>query len=282
MDKAEAWLERARDYWELGLLKFKRHQSIYYQGVVAFSVVFYLFMFGSGIILTKPNDIKTTEIGTELQANTLKFKLVDRSYNREKGLMELMIVGENESASYQKLSLKFDILVKGITEGQAKLKIVEGERNYFAVYVKDLPENWDGVMVNITEVADGSSSEVSFVTGGKSIDGTKETEIKTKEDVKVQSIDYQISLRKAERKSQQKEIQGIKKEITALKEEITLLEADLDYQTDKQIEQTKAAILGLTETIKQKDSSIRSIEEEGKEVDARIEKLKLKKKESTD
>lgn len=277
MNRLEEWLEKARDFWELATLKFKRHQSIYYQGVFAFTVVFYVAMFGSGIVLTKPNDLKTAEIGTELRASTLNFKLLGRSYNQDKGLMELLIVGESENPNFKKMNLKFDILVKGMEEGTATLKIVEGERNFFAVYVQNLPKNWEGVMVNITEMSDGNSSKVSFVTGGKSIDGSKNTSIRNEQEVKVESIEYQIGLRKSERKAKEKEIKTIQKEIKELNSEIKALEDDLDYQTDKQVELTKTTINGLKETINQKNSTISSIELEVVEIEKRIEKLNLKK-----
>lgn len=272
----EKKIDVARDYWELMTIKLKRRVSVYYRLLVAFSLLFYIVCFGSGALISRPNDFKQTPLNESKSIESMDFKMVDRTYNQAQGIMEIDFVGEDNSPSIiEQKDIDFEVLGKGLVSKELKVTVLEGERNYYAVFIEKIPSQWEGLMITLGENGE-ETNLAKFVTVQSKLNKESSVSMLTKEEVVYKSIEYQINLRNTEAENQEKKISSNNKKIKQLKEEIKLLEDDKVYQTEAQLKDTDGRIQQIETTIDSYQSSSLEIKKQQVEIRKQVEKLKEK------
>lgn len=270
--KRKSKLDRLRDWWEMVQIKRRRHQSIWYLGYLGLTIVLYGFMIGYGVFSDTGEKVTSTTIGSEVRIDGSAYQLLDSQVNVKQRTAVITIA--NPEGTIVDNDRKLDISAEFLNaSGETfNVKVVQGDKLYYVIYLTELPEKWDALRLNIWPADEPEpKSGVVLLTADQS--KTKELTVLSEDTVVADSLGFQIEWKQLLIKNNEKLIKDNQATIQENIQRMKQMESEKEYQTELEIKETNAKITQVEETNRQLETACDSLNKEIQEYRSQIEKV---------
>lgn len=245
-------------------------------------IAFYVFSFSSNYIFApKEADLLYTPLKQDNPIDNLNVQINDWKYSKSQNMMEVDLTLDDESADLYDLSFLSKARMTGNELQNLDSKVMYQSSSYIVIFIKDIPENYNEVLLSVTsELKTNNSSEsVSLYTNRYK--ATKVDKIAKKTDIEYQVDRLNIGLENYQNKidSSQKKINNYNKTITDSTKEIEKLREEQQYLTTDEIAESEDKISAFQQSIKSANDSIKSEQDKSRTYQQKLDEIKLKIKE---
>lgn len=220
MQNEDSWLDKKRDQWELIQAKFKRKQSIYYQVSTLLVILGFVFFLFSQPILGGEEVVQSTALGEQMELEDMNVSMFQRQMNMTGDMAQIDFVIELNMDAESAKKLSFTVQEKNNQGVNLPAKMIQGDDNFYALLVKDIPSDWSVMQIRISEAGIEDGDEAVFLMNRSDMKETATVAWKTKSDIEVNAVDYRIGLVEKEIKALEKDYLKGQKDIAKLEQEI--------------------------------------------------------------
>ncbi|MEK4692345.1 hypothetical protein [Bacillus sp. FSL W8-1202] len=246
-------------------------------GVIALILLFFL---SSRIIFDSPFEEENTKLNTPVSINNMTVEMTDRTYFSDNHMLEIDFMITD---SLQDIPPKLDAVVKEKSNKRKKYhpEIIKVRDDFYVLFIRDIPEDWTAVSVQLTDENDEDSSSIGSskkIYSSSADTKTKDVFVKRNKDYyEAKYIDLKIKNNKKLIKEEEKKQKEYAVEITQLNSRISSLKEDKEYQIGKEKEETESQITANESKISSKEEAIKTSKETLDELEKRNELLKKRK-----
>lgn len=258
------------------LYKYKgiNYKSRKYNLALVIILLGYLFFFTSNSLFNSEGDIMSTPFNKEIALSNYKIIMKNATYSNENRVLEV-----NFSIEKTSVTLSSELILEAKERNNPAKKLDTNMINLngkdYTIIVK-LPEEWTTVLLQFTEDNEFKTSTKFYVDRRESIE-EKSLEEKTRKDYLIQTVDEEIENVNKKIEENNNQIKEKDKEINQLKNEIDRLEIERKYLTESELIDMSTKIDSLYSQKLEAEKAILQCEQSIKELNGKIEKLKLKK-----
>lgn len=255
--------------------------SMYKIFVISMSVLF-SFLITFGIIFKPVQVVSESKLNEFYGTGNLKFSVLEKGINPEQNRLVLIInTDPNQYNVTDKLNIEVNSQLRGASSDDMEMNIYKGSPEYLEMVYDNIPEEWTALRLMISE-SNQEPAVLMFNRKSVSEDYTLITDDTFNEDQAIlRSIIYEKeTLERLRIDEKETEAENYLKNIEELKSNIPELEAEKEYQTEQQKNDTDQKIRSIEQQIIILESSYNQNLFEQNELLAR-EELLVKKYEET-
>lgn len=262
---------------------FKKDNNKKIRLVILLVVLGYAFFFFSPLIFHQPSKANYTPYNIEYTIGRSSISVESWKYSKKQGLMEITLRINNISSE----EVKYDYFVlcnfNEASKGKTNLKVeeVSKEINYAVVWIYNVPEDFNGCAMLITE--NGTDNNITIQTEKDRVEKTDNIRLLTVEERHIIKYKESIKSLKKEIDAEKKKIKKYNKDIKNYRELIEKTQKTELYQSEEEIEKTeglissyKVEIDDLRTLIAQSNKNIDENEKEISKYEALIKKISEK------
>ncbi|MGY3725458.1 hypothetical protein SAMN05421767_10416 [Granulicatella balaenopterae] len=268
----------------------KDNPSLKYIFSISFYLIIFLFFVTSNLFFAKDKPVVEAARETIKVENSIAYEVLNK-YKNENETEVAFLVAINPMKTTNREIGEITIVpkLKNATIQNATVEYIKGSDFLFVVDIKDLPEKWDAVQLNIKD--SNSNNFVSFVMNRNDNHSdylyttiSKQTFLATKEYAELESAKYELTLLERQRKEKiTNQIEKLENQISQKQKELETIEQDTEYKTDKQLKEREQNIQNYQieiERLKREIGTLESDESEFLEreqnISKKIEDIKTK------
>ncbi|HBG2405090.1 hypothetical protein IR152_15855 [Clostridioides sp. ES-S-0108-01] len=284
--------------------KISRNKAFIYYVIPVCIILGFSFFFNSKTIFSSKEDINSTPLYVEQTLGSTNIALMNRRYNPIDKKVEFIVSGEQQD-KLKESNLKFELREKKNPTVSIPLESKRLDEDNYVIIAK-IPKNWEVLSLSVldetkdyldtidsvkkeTDYIDNinnldkqttnkDNSKVRIYTDSREIETDYKMKEKNKYEYLIQLTNKKIEFIESEIGKQNKLIAAEKEKQDKLIYEINKIRSDEIYRTDKEKEDAKYEISSLESTKKGSKENVELYNNQIKEYQEKISKLRLKVK----
>lgn len=258
--------------------KLDKNKSIQYYILTFICAFGFIFFLSSNMLFNKEMSLMSTKLNKEILLNGITVTLKERQYNSTNGLVQFTLKVENQGSDNNKI-LDFEIREKSNPVELLECKVNKITNSDYIITTK-LIEKWEALSLTVMSKSEEGETLTSTKIYSDVRDITLNNELEEKEikGYTIEIIDNEIADIRTEMEQINLLISEKNSTITTLNEGINSLEAEKQYQTTSEIEESINKIELDKSKITQLENEIKNEYKKLKEHEEKIKKLEEKKK----